>query len=117
MAITTTAATRAALTGTTVTPVAANTEGNKFTYTSAAIALAVRINNASGGSVTVTLDDPNSVTPVNATAFNPDVAVTVGAGVVKTVVVSDLARFKQSGGGVLFTPSSATSVTLEPVEV
>lgn len=37
----------------------------------------LRFANTSAGNITVTLDDPTSTTPENATAFNPDVAVVV----------------------------------------
>lgn len=39
----------------------------------------IRFTNTSGGIITVTFDDPTSVTPESAVAFNPDVAVAVPA--------------------------------------
>lgn len=115
MAITTSAAAAGSVTGTTVTPVAGNTEGNRITC-AAATTLVLRLINGSGGAVSFVLDDPNSVTPVGATAFNPDVTISVGATSSKTVVITDLKRFR-TAGYVTVTPSSATSVTIEAVSL
>lgn len=38
------------------------------------------ITNIGGVSRTMTIDDPNSIAPANAVAFNPDVTVTIPAG-------------------------------------
>lgn len=37
----------------------------------------VHFKNTSGGAITVTIDDPNSVSPSGATAFNPDLVLAI----------------------------------------
>lgn len=71
----------------------------------------LRFNNASGGSLTVTIDDPNSPAPPGATAFNPDDAIVVGAGL--SVIVGPINnRFAQSSGLANITYSGVTSLTV-----
>lgn len=70
-----------------------------------------------GGSASVpTIDDPNSATPVGATAFNPDmvgftIPITTGA----TAQLIDASRFRDGSGNVNATLTNATNVTLAVV--
>lgn len=79
--------------------------------------LVLRFANTSGSIVTVTVDDPTSVTPANATAFNPDVAIAVPAttGVRRLELSgSSLARFRDPATGrVNLTYSAVASFTVE----
>lgn len=65
----------------------------------------LRFNNASATPGNVVLDDPNAVTPVGATAFNPDVTVAVAAGTVKEIKV-DASRFRSAAGFITWTYSA-----------
>lgn len=59
--------------------------------------IVLRFANTSGSAITVTFDDPTSVSPESATQFNPDVAISVPATTgVRTVLLSGarLARFR-----------------------
>lgn len=58
----------------------------------------IRFNNGSATPGNIVLDDPNAVTPVGATAFNPDVTVAVPAGEVREMRV-DAARFRHPTTG------------------
>jgi hypothetical protein len=76
----------------------------------------LRFENASGASITVTLDDVNSVTPEAAEAFDADVLVPVAAGAKKSVLLSgrNLSRFLDAATGkISWTYSAAASVTVE----
>jgi hypothetical protein len=70
-----------------------------------------------GGSTSVpTLDDPNSATPVGATAWNPDmvcftIPITTGA----TAQLISGSRFRDASGNINGTLTNATSVTLAVV--
>ena len=78
-------------------------------------ALLLRFTNTGGSAVTVTIDDPNSVTPVAATAFNPDIGVSVPATTgVRTFLIPDVTRFVDSATGRLnWTYSAALTGTCE----
>jgi hypothetical protein len=73
----------------------------------------IRVNNAGGSPITLTLDDPNSSTPVAATAFNPDAAITVTNGTVKVVGPFPAFRFNDANGRCQMAWSATTSVTWE----
>jgi hypothetical protein len=71
----------------------------------------LHVKNAAGAPITVTVDDPRSITPVAATQFNPDVAVTVAAGSEKMIGPFPVGRFNDDVGAVNVTFSSVTSIT------
>ncbi len=97
---------------TTPTAFTADATGDKFAIGSTPVF--VRISNGSGGSITATLDDPNTLTPEAAQTFNPDVQFVVPAGASRVVKVSDGRRFNAVADGLAtLTYSSATSVTVE----
>lgn len=58
----------------------------------------VRFVNASATPGNVVIDDPNAVTPVGATAFNPDVTVAIPAGETREVKM-DANRFRNGTSG------------------
>jgi hypothetical protein len=76
----------------------------------------LHVKNASGGSINVTIDDPNSATPSNATSFNPDVVVAVAAGAEKYIGPFPPARFNDANGFVNVSYSAITSVTAEVID-
>jgi len=72
----------------------------------------IHVKNGGGSSITLTVDDPTSATPTGATAFNPDLAVTVTNGQERMIEV-DLSRFvNPANGQVAITYSGVTSVTI-----
>lgn len=77
----------------------------------------LRFANASGSIITITLDDPSSVTPESATAFNPDVAIAVPATTgVRTIRLTGdrVRRFRDPATGrINWTYSAVTSLTAE----
>lgn len=79
----------------------------------------IRFANTSGGAITVTLDDPNSVTPESAVAFNPDATVSVPATTGVRYVWFDaarLARFRDPATGrINYTTSAQTGLSCEVV--
>lgn len=77
----------------------------------------LHVKNASGGSINVTIDDPNSVNPGSATSFNPDVVVAVGAGVEKLIGPFPPFRFNDANGMVQVAYSAVTSVTVSVVRL
>ena len=97
-------------------PASANVDGN-YVVVPANARLVLRFVNTSGGIITVTLDDPTSVSPPSATAFNPDAAVAVPATTgVRRVNLSGaaLARFRDPATGrVNLTYSAVASFTVE----
>jgi hypothetical protein len=70
----------------------------------------VHVKNASGGSINVTVTDPNSVSPGGATQFNPNVLIAVPAGA-ERVMVLEGTRFRDSSGNINLAFSATTSVT------
>ena len=70
------------------------------------------IKNDGGASVTVTLDDAGSVSPVGATSFDPDVEVVVEPGGSRFIGPLVENRFRGSDGLAAFTYSGVTSVTV-----
>jgi hypothetical protein len=72
----------------------------------------LHVKNGSGVSVTVTVNDPTSVGPVGASAFNADVALAVPAGQERMLEL-DPVRFKDPVTGQIdITYSATTSVTV-----
>lgn len=80
--------------------------------------ITVRFSNTGGSPVTVTFDDPTSVTPVAASQFNPDVAVSVPATTGVREFVVDALRFTDPATGrINWTYSGALTGTCEVVGV
>ena len=104
---------------TTVASSAADATGN---YILGNQDVVVRINNGSGGSITVTLDDPNTPAPEGVTPGGtyPDVVTTVAAGTGRYYVFNTARRTRftdPNTGRINFTYSAVTSVTVEVVAV
>lgn len=109
-------------TGFLVTPTAnvADATGNYVIPGNANQKIGLRVTNGSAGSINVVLDDPNSLTPESATAFNPDATHAVAAGASRYVLLDEarIARFKnKTTNRIDWTYSAATSVTVEVVGV
>lgn len=76
--------------------------------------IAIRVKNGGGSSITVTLDDVNSVSPDQAQSFNADVQVAIAAGAERVIAISDTTRFlNTSNGRISWTYSGVTSVTVD----
>lgn len=60
---------------------------------------------------TLTIDDPTAVTPVGATAFNPDAALVVTNGTSRIFNLDNASRFRDANGWVNLSWSATTSVT------
>lgn len=68
--------------------------------------------NGGGGAITVTINDPNSVSPVGAAAFNADLSISVPAGQDRIVAVLPR-RFEDANTGQIDVAfSGVTSVTV-----
>jgi hypothetical protein len=76
----------------------------------------LHVKNASGSSINVTVDDPGSVSPANATAFNPDDTVAVPAGAERYIGPFPVERFNDANGNVNVAYSATTSVTAEVID-
>lgn len=102
----------------TITPTA-NASDATGNYVAVALGdrVQLRFANTSGGAITVTLDDPTSTTPENATAWNPDVAVSVPATTgVRYINLEGarLARFRDPATGrINWTTSAQTGLATE----
>jgi hypothetical protein len=72
----------------------------------------VRLNNTGGAPVTMTWDDPTSVAPASAKAFNPDVDVVVTNAQARVTTV-DGNRFRNSDGYIYMTWSGAMTGSVE----
>lgn len=72
----------------------------------------VEINNGGGAPITVTFDDPGSVSPPSAQQFNPDVQVTVPNGARRIIGPFPPYRFNNAQGRVAIAYSGVTSVTV-----
>lgn len=101
-------------TGSTLTTVTATvTDGNAFALPSGAAVMLVEVSNGSGGAISVVVDDPNSVAPAGATAFNADLTVACPTGLTQ-FKVTDLQRFKDdTTDRIKLTASAVTSVTMK----
>jgi hypothetical protein len=103
-----------------ITPTA-NAQDAAGNYVVAAIGdeVLIRFANTSGGAITVTLTDPTSTSPENATAFNASVAVSVPATTGVRYIwldASRLARFRDpSTGRINYTTSAQTGLSCEVV--
>lgn len=103
-----------------ITPTA-NAQDATGNYVTVAIGdeVLIRFANTSGGAITVTLDDPNTVAPESYSGFNPDVAVSVPATTGVRYIWLDaarLARFRDPATGrINYTTSAQTGLTCEVV--
>jgi hypothetical protein len=105
----------ASLTAVAPGPFTADATGDKFAMPLSGPVF-LRIINGGGSSITCTIDDPNSATPDSASAFNPDVVVTVAAGQSRVVKIaaSNAERFTNAADSlVALAWSAVTSVTFE----
>lgn len=94
-------------------PLTADAAGNTFSPAGSG-AHYLRVINGSGGSITVTVDDPTTAGPDGATAYNPDVSLVVPAGTSRLTKIANVARFQNpTTGKVALAWSAATSVTFE----
>jgi hypothetical protein len=101
------------LTGIAPGPINADATGNTFSPLGSGTHF-IRAINGSGSPITMTIDDPNTVGPDGATAFNPDAAITIPAGATRQVKIASIARFQNpTTGKVTLAWSSATTVTFE----
>jgi len=77
----------------------------------------LHVKNGNGSVCAVTIDDPNSRTPVSATAFNPDVATIVPATTGERFWGPfDPNRFNDANGIATITYSVTASVTAEVID-
>jgi hypothetical protein len=70
------------------------------------------VNNGGGSPITVTIDDPNSSTPVAATAFNPDPNMSVTNGTAKMMLIDTRRCLNSATGLINITYSAVTTVTV-----
>lgn len=107
-------------TGLVVTPTAnANPDATgSYVVPSGIYKLVLRVANTSTQR-TLTFDDPNSVTPVAATAFNPDLSVVVPATTgVRYIVIDNIARFvDQATGRINWTYDGALTGNIEVIGI
>lgn len=75
----------------------------------------LRVTNGGGAPITLTVDDPSSVSPTAATAWNPDAAITIANGATKVIGPFPPSRFNDANGRVQLAWSATTSVTWEAV--
>lgn len=88
---------------------AASAAGDRFQpRTTGAVLLHVK--NGGASAQTVTMDDPTSRSPVGATAFDPDVSISIPAGGERMIAVTN--RFVDNNGWVNLAWSGVTTVTL-----
>jgi hypothetical protein len=73
---------------------------------------ALFVNNGGGSSITVTVDDPNTITPVAATAFNPDPVVTVVNATARMILINTKRCLNGATGLINIAYSAVTSVTV-----
>lgn len=78
-----------------------------------------RVNNASGGALTVRFDAPGALAPDQAASFDADVQVSVPAGASRIIgPFTDKARFNDANGRVNVTyPGGVTSLTVGAIRV
>lgn len=79
---------------------------------SGGVVVLMHIKNGGAAAITVTIDDPTSVSPVGAAAWNPDMQVAVPAGAERIFPVTPPDRFTDAAGNVNVTYSAVTTVTV-----
>lgn len=72
----------------------------------------IHVKNGSGGALTVTVDDPTSVGPVGAQAFNPDLSVSVPAAGERLIGPIGARYANPADGLAAITYSGVTSLTI-----
>lgn len=72
----------------------------------------VHIKNGGAAAITLTVDDPTSVSPVGAASWNPDLSVAVPAGSERIFPLAPPERFTDAAGNVNLTYSGVTTVTV-----
>jgi hypothetical protein len=75
----------------------------------------LHVKNPSGGPITITVDDPDSASPVGAAAFNPDVAIAVPAGAERIIGPLAVARFQNASDGLVHLTYSGAGLTMAVV--
>lgn len=75
-------------------------------------AVLLHVKNGHTAAQTVTVDDPVSRDPGSASAFNPDVAVSVPASGERFILLKPIERFVNADGNVSLTYSGVTALTL-----
>lgn len=70
------------------------------------------VNNGGGSPITVTIDDPTSTSPPAATAWNPDLAVSVTNATAKLILIDVKRTLNTSTGLISITYSGVTTVTV-----
>lgn len=99
------------LNGEAVAPVAAAVGGDVFPAEAGAEYL-IHLRNGHSSPQSVSFDDPNSATPTDATAFNPDVAVPV-ANATERIIRVAANRFRNTGSGnIAMTYTGVTALTV-----
>lgn len=73
--------------------------------------------NGGGGSINVTIDDPNSPNPGSASAFNPDVVIAVPNGTTRLIGPFPPFRFNDVNGRVQVAYSGVTTVTVRVIRI
>lgn len=74
--------------------------------------LLIHVKNGDAAAHTVTIDDPRSGSPAGATAFDPDVAVSVPAGDERVILLDPLERFVGDDGRIDLAYSAATGMSV-----
>lgn len=78
----------------------------------------IHVKNDGGASVTVTIDDPNSVEPTAATAWNPDAAIVIAPATSKFIGPLVETRFRNSSDSLVhISYSGVSSVTIAAIRV
>lgn len=77
----------------------------------------IHVKNASGGSVTVTVDDTQTKAPSGAYQFNPDLVVTIANGSEKMIGPLPASRFYGADGYANVTYSASVSVTIAALRI
>lgn len=93
-------------------PAAAGGDTFKPRASGPGVKLALHVKNGSAGSITVTVNDPNTKTPLGATAFNPDIGIVIPAGAERIALLDPISRFVDENGNVGLTYSGVTSLTI-----
>lgn len=101
------------LTAAAITPsyAAANVDGN-WIEPDGTLPHVLHVKNGGGGAITVTVNDPTSVSPVGAAAFNADLSISVPAGQERMVALLPRRFEDTTTGQIDITYSGVTSVTV-----
>jgi hypothetical protein len=92
--------------------VAAAGGGDDFTPTDTTSSYFIHIKNGGGSSINIVMDDPTTVDPGAATAFNPDVTVAVTNAQERMLRVNMSRYLNSSSNKVAWTYSGVTTVTI-----